>query len=145
MAGETTLLDVSFDNVAAVNVQPYQVVVVDASNSTNITTAAKLPAATAGLVPLGVAYDKAKLDSTGTPVASSGINVRLNGIARVAADGAVTAGAFVGTSGTTAGQVTPVTKATAGAQPKAVLGMALTSATNAGDRILVLLTPGGMF
>ncbi len=145
MAGETTLMDVTFDNVAAVNVQPYQVVVVDAANSSNIITAAKLPAATAGLVPLGVAYDKAKLDPTGTPVAGSGINVRLNGIARVAASAAVTAGAFVGTSGATAGQVASVTKAGAGAQPASVLGMALTSAANAGDRILVLLTPGGMF
>lgn len=145
MAGEFTVLDVAFDNVAQANFQPYQVAVLDASNSGTIISAAAIPAATANLQPLGVVYDKAKLDMSGNPVKGSAVNVRVLGVARVVADGAVTPGQFVGTSGTTAGQVHPTTKAAAGAQPQPVLGMAWTQAAAAGDRVVVLLTPGGMY
>lgn len=142
MAGEATLLDIPFDNVHNDNVQPYQVVVVDASNSTTIVTAAKLAAGATQVQPLGVVYDKAKLDQNGNVATGSGMNVRLLGIARVVADGAVTPGAMVGHSTTTIGRVHSFAQTGAGSQPAPILGMALNQAANAGDRILCLLTPG---
>lgn len=141
MAGEATLLDIPFDNVHADNVQPYQVVQVDASNSTTIVTAARLPASATQVQPLGVVYDKAKLDQNGNVVTGSAFNVRLLGIARVVADGAVTPGGMVGHSTTTVGQVHQFSQTAGGSQPKPILGMALNQAQNSGDRILVLLTP----
>jgi hypothetical protein len=147
MPGETSLVggDVTWDNVANANVQPFQVMSVDASNSSTQITAALIAPASGTPVPIGVAYDQAKLDMSGNPVTGSGVSIRYLGIARVVADGAVTAGAFVKPSTTTAGRVTPATKAIAGAQPLPVVGIALKAAQNAGDQILVLLTPGGMF
>jgi len=140
MAGESTILDTAFDNVAGVNFQPYQVAVVDATNSGTIVTAATTPGG-ALAQPLGVVYDKAKLDASNNPVANSGANIRLLGIARVVANGAITPGAFVSVSGTN-GRVQAQTQAGAGVQPKPVLGIALNQAGAAGDRIVVLLTPG---
>lgn len=145
MAGETTVLDTAFDNVGQVNFQPYQVCVLDTTNSGTITTGAAAAPITGNPLPLGVVYDKAKLDMSGNPVKNSAVNVRVMGVAKVIADGAVNVGAFIRCSTTTAGQVTPATKAIAGAQPQPVVGIAWKQAQAAGDAILVLLTPGGMF
>lgn len=142
MAGEATILDLPFDNVALSNVQPYQIVQVDAANSGNQTTAARLPASATQVQPLGVVYDKAKLDPLGNVVAGSGMNVRVLGVARVVADGAVTPGGMVGHSTTTVGQAHQFSQTAGGSQPKPILGMALSQAAATGDRILVLLTPG---
>jgi hypothetical protein len=142
MAGETTVLDVAFDNVGAVNFQPYQVCVLDTSNSGVITVGAAAAPTTGHPTPLGVVYDKAKLDMSGNPVANSGVMVRVQGVAKVICDGAVSVGARITCSATTAGQVTPVTQAIAGAQPVSVLGIAWKQATATNDATLVLLTPG---
>ena len=50
--------------------------------------------------------------------------------------------AMLQTSGTTAGRAHPVSQTGAGSQPKPILGLALSQAANAGDRVLCLLTPG---
>lgn len=147
MAGETSIngADVPFDNVGQANGQPYQVMTVDGTNSGVQTTAAMIAPTSGNPIPLGVLYDKAKLDMTLTPVKGSGFNIRLYGIAKVIADGAINAGVPVKCSTTTAGMVTAATKAIAGAQPLPVLGLSLKVAQASGDAILVLLTPLGMY
>lgn len=132
MAGESTILDVPFDNVAGVNFQPYQVAVVDASNSGVLTTAATTPGA-ALAQPLGVVYDKAKLDGSGNPVANSGANIRLLGIARVIANAAITPGALVAISGTN-GRVQPATKSNAPFTLSAALTPAIVAANTSAEQ-----------
>jgi hypothetical protein len=138
LAGEASVLEVSFDNVQQSNYQPNTVAIVDTSGSTPMTSSATSAAAAADQVPLGVIMDKAKTDASGTPVKSSAMNVRVHGIARVVANAAIAPGAYVGTA-TTAGRVVGVAAAS-GAHP--ILGIALNQAQAAGDQILVLLTPG---
>jgi hypothetical protein len=148
MAGEATVLEMAFDNVGNANFTPNSTVAVDATNSGNITTAAKLPTAATNQQLLGVAMDRSKLDPSGNPVAGSGVNVRLLGSAKVIsgseASGVIAAGAFVGSSAVQ-GSVRALTKASAGAQPQPALGIALSSAAAQGDKVFVLLTPGAMF
>lgn len=100
MAGEAPILVESFDNVGLANPNPYSVLDVDATNSNVQTTAAQLPAAALS-ESLGVIYDKAKVDTNGNVVKSSGFAVRMHGIARVIASGAVTPGQYVSVADTT--------------------------------------------
>jgi hypothetical protein len=70
-------------------------------------------------------------------------NVRVTGITRVIAGAAVTKGARV--TNDTSARAVAATQTAAGAQPKAVLGIAQTAATAAGQHIDVLLTPGATY
>lgn len=145
MAGEVPILDVTFDNVTQVNFQPYAVCVLDGTNSGPMTTGAAAAPTSGNPTPLGVVMDKAKLDMTGTPVKSSGVTVRVMGVAKVVADAAVAVGDRVVCATGNAGRVISAVKATAGNVPMPCLGIAWTQATAQLDRILVLLTPGGMY
>lgn len=142
MAGEESVLEVAFDNAALSNFTPNTVAQLDTAHSNAFTTAAQTPAATASLPVVGVIYDRARTDNTGA-VVSQAMNVRVMGIARVIASAAIAVGQYVGTSGTAAGQVVGVTPGTV-ATKVPVLGLALNQAVNAGDQVLVLLTPGVM-
>jgi|SRR5690606_31602169 len=91
--------------------------------------------------PLGVFQedvDAARV-TTGKVVA----NVRMLGITRAIAGAAITKGARL--TNDTSARVVSVTRAAAGDQPVAVLGIALTAASTAGDHIDVLLTPGASY
>ncbi len=143
MAGEVSVLDMAFDNVAQVAFLPNQVAVLDTVNSGPRTTAATLPSG-AGVAPLGVVYDKAKTTQAGAVVPGSGVNVRLEGVGRVFAASAINPGDRVGIANA-AGQVQTQAQAAAGAQPKPILGIAFRAAQAAGDAIDVLLTPGVMY
>lgn len=103
------------------------------------------PAAT-GAFALGVCQSVGGppvVGGSNAPVNTSGqsITVRVLGITKVLAVGAITAGSYVGISGTS-GQVTAVTFPGTGATNTYVVGYALTGATAAGDLVTVLLTPG---
>lgn len=149
MAGESTLMEVSFDNVALnTAAAPNLVAVVDATNS-NVNTSAATVAPTSGTpVPLGVFKDKAKTDSAGNVVKNSGFNVRVHGIVRAIssgtdASGVIAAGSYVAPSVSTQGRVKA--QAASGTATKVpILGIALTGAAAGGDQLLVLLTPGVM-
>jgi hypothetical protein len=71
------------------------------------------------------------------------VTIAIMGIARVKAGAAVTKGAKL-TNDTSARAVT-VTRAAAGAQPQNIIGIALTSCSNANEHVDVLLTPGGSY
>lgn len=94
MAGEAPILVQTFDNVGAANPNPYSVLDVDASNSNVYTTAAQLPSGALSDW-VGVLYDRAKLDTNGSVVTKSGFSLRMHGIARCIASGAVTPGQYV--------------------------------------------------
>lgn len=104
------------------------------------------PAAT-GAFALGVCQSVGGppvVGGSNAPVNTSGqsITVRVLGISKVLAVGAITAGSYVGVSGA-AGNVTAVTLSPATTATNTfVLGYALTGATAAGDLVTVLLTPG---
>ena len=126
MPGEFEIGDQTYANVANVNFQPYTCVDIDTSNSSGTTTA--VMQATASSEVLGVCYDQSHLNPDGTVTAGSAIAVRTFGIARIKARAAVTAGNYVAV-GASDGTVQPLTQAIAGAQPKAIAGRALTSAS----------------
>lgn len=83
------------------------------------------------------------LDATRLAAGKAAINCRVLGIARVIAGGAITQ--FDRVKNDTTARAATVTRAIAGAQPVAILGIALTAATAAGQEIDVLLIPGGSF
>lgn len=154
MAGEQYILEVEFANVAGVNFQNNQIAVLDVTNSTSTESAAKTVDAVNGGTILGVIKDVAHVDAISGAVTSTGMNVRTHGISRVIANGAISAGAYVGTGAHAntgaqgqalpiSGQAGPQTLATA-FPLHSVLGVALTPAAAAGDQPLVLLTPGGL-
>lgn len=90
---------------------------------------------------LGVAQeaiDQVKV-STGKAVA----DVRLLGIAKVIANGAISVGQPV-TNDVNARAVAAV-QTTAGQQPKQILGFAMSAAVSPGDWINVMLTPGSVY
>lgn len=108
MPGEMTLLDAAFDNLVQpgpgipTDFGPFQVVDIDPQTNTlvqggvgllNFGTGVVL--ASAGSECIGVVADDSKLGPDGIPVQGSGVNVRLEGIARVIAAGAVTPGHYV--------------------------------------------------
>lgn len=132
MAGEVPILDVALDNVVAANFQPYQVAVLDPANSGPIVSAAALPSA-ALQQPIGVVYDKAKLDMTGAPVKGSGVNLRLMGIARVIAAGAVSPNQFVAIANAQ-GQVQPASKTNAPFAMSAALTPAAVAANTSAEQ-----------
>lgn len=146
MAGEVegAVADVTYDNVVLANFLPFTVVDVDPTNSTATVTAAMYNAGAFPSECLGVVYDQSKLDPLGNPVKNSGVNVRHWGIARIAAIGAIAAGAYVSV-GNAAGQIQAQAQAGAGVVPKPIVGRALTPAAGAGDRILVLLMIGSRY
>lgn len=137
MAGEAPVLEMAFDNVGLANFQPNTIAALDTStNTTNSVVAAKI-ASTTGDIPLGVVYDAAKTDINGN-IVSTGMNVRMMGIARVSVGTAVSPGLRVGPS-TTAGVGAAIPATTTGST---VVGMCLNSCA-AGDEALVFLTVGG--
>jgi hypothetical protein len=87
---------------------------------------------------IGVCYEA--LESTRLATGKAVIAVRVLGIARVLAGAAVARDSKVAVDATC--RAVAVTRAAAGAQPAAVFGIAMTAATQAGDMIDVLLTPG---
>lgn len=125
MAGESSVLEMAFQNVAQDAFAPNTFAELDADNSGPVITAAKTAA---GGQVIGVIYDRARLDMNGD-VVSAGMNVRMLGIARLVASGAIAVGDGVG----------------AGDGGKAVsggsAGIAITQAQEDGDEVLVLLTP----
>lgn len=141
MAGEAPILVQTLDNVQLQNPNPYSAMDIDPTNSGVVTTATQLPAAALSEV-IGVTYDRAKLDPTGTPVKNSGLALRMQGIARCVAAGAVTPGQYVSVADTT-GRVQAQAKAGSGVQLVPIVGRALTQAQAANDQILVLLMIGG--
>jgi len=112
-----------------------EVVVISATQQVARATTANV------LTPLGICMED--LDTTRLATGKAIIGVALAGIVRVIAGGSVSVGDRV-TNNTSARAVTR-TRASAGAQPAATFGIALTSATNDGDHIDVLLTPGATF
>lgn len=142
MANELEIADISLDNAANTNFAPYTVVDLDATNSNAVSSAA-VQATTATEV-LGVCYDQSHLNPEGSVTANSAIAVRTWGIARVVTSAAVNAGAFVSVSNTS-GQVATAAQTAGGSQPKPIVGRALTSTSNAGDRALVLLMIGARY
>ena len=94
MAGESPLLVQTFDNVGLANPNPYSVLDVDPTNSNVQTTAAQLPSAALSEW-IGVLYDRAKTDTNGNVVKNSGFALRMHGIARCIAFGAITPGQYV--------------------------------------------------
>jgi hypothetical protein len=72
-------------------------------------------------------------------------SVALAGVGFGIADGAVAIGAMVCHSVVTAGQLHAVAKTAAGSAPLPIMGMAMTTATTAGDIFSVLLMPGATF
>jgi hypothetical protein len=97
--------------------------------------------ASAVVPPLGVFQED--VDTTRLATGKVFANVQIHGLVRVLVGAAVAKGDRV-TNDTTARAVT-VTRAAAGAQPAAVLGIAQNAATAAGQFIDVLLTPGASF
>jgi len=140
MAGEAPILVQTFDNVGLANPNPYSVMDIDATNSSVTTTAATTPTGAGGEC-IGVLYDRAKLDTNGNVVANSGFSLRIQGIARCIASGAVTPGDFVAVADNT-GKVHTQAKATAGNVLVPIVGRALTHAAANNDQILVLLMIG---
>jgi len=126
MAGESSVLEMAFQNAAQEAFAPNTFAELDADNSGPLVTAAKT--ATGDGVVIGVIYDRAKLDNNGEAV-SQGMNIRMHGIARVIASEAIAVGDGVG----------------AGADGKATsggtAGIAISAAEAEGDLVLVLLTP----
>jgi hypothetical protein len=98
-------------------------------------------ATSAGSLVLGVCQENVDAVKVTTGKASAG--VRILGITRCIAGGAVARGARV-TNDTNARAVA-VTRAAAGAQPANVFGVALSPASQAGDTFDVLLTPANTF
>lgn len=146
MAGELTIADWSADNVAKVAFVANTCVDIDASNSSNVTTAvaqAIAPVAATNEV-IGVCYDEAKKDPSGNVVASSGIAVRTWGIAKITCSAAITAGQYVKVSNSS-GQVGPATQTAAGSQPSPIVGRSLNTTSASGDLALVLLMIGARF
>lgn len=90
---------------------------------------------------LGVAQEA--IDATKVATGKAVADVRLQGIAKVVAGGAIAVGQFV-TNDVNARGVA-ATQALAGAQPKPVIGQALSAAAANGDWINVQLTPGEYF
>jgi hypothetical protein len=142
VAGEFEIGDQTYDNVANVNFKPFTCVDIDVSNSGAIVTAV-LQATTATEV-LGVCYDQSHLNPDGTVTSGSAVAVRTFGIAKCLAHAAITVGAYVSV-GFTDGSVAAKTQAAAGAQPGAIVGRALNSASGIGDTILVLLMIGARY
>lgn len=143
MAGEEYVLEIEADYYGTAQFLPNMIVQIDTntSHTTPQNLAAQIPAATAGLSVLGVCKDEAHLDAVTGLVTSTGMNIRIMGISRVIADAAFAAGAYVQTSGTTAGHAVGLAPGTTGTKVPA-LGIALTPAQASGDQPLVLLTPG---
>ena len=128
MPAEMTLLDAAFDNLVQSGpgtptaFTPFQVVDIDPQTNTltqggvaakNYMTGVIL--ASAGSECIGVVYDQSKLDTSGNPVKNSAVNIRLEGIARVVANGAVTPGHYVTTAAS--GQVADVGSASRATSP----------------------------
>lgn len=143
MAGEIegALADQTYRNIALTNFLPNTCVDVDAANSDANSTACLYVAAGFPCETLGVVYDQAKLDPSGTPIKNSGVAVRHWGIARVVVTGAVTPGAYVSVANAL-GQCASQALSTAGQLLKPVVGRALTSASALNDTPLVLLMIG---
>jgi hypothetical protein len=143
---EGAVSDVTFDNAALVNFQPYTVVDIDATNSSSIVSAALQ--ATASTEVLGVCYDQAKLNPAGAVQPNSAIAVRIWGIAQVAVNtgASITAGGYVAVA-TSGGLVGPASHTAGGSAPAPIVGRALTTIASAaaGDRILVLLMVGARY
>lgn len=139
MAGELTFDDWSGDNVANTNfANPYRCLDIDVGNSGQTVTAVQLCAS--GGNPIGVLYDKSKLNPDGTVAKNSGVVIRSWGIAKVEAGGAISPGDLVKCGNASSQITTQATNAAFANTP--ILGRALQSAAIAGDQILVLLTIG---
>lgn len=141
MAGEFNVLDITGYNVGNANFTTVGTVVVgDVANSSVNVDAVKFPAA-ANDIPVGVLLDKSKLDPTGAVVPNSGIAMRIIGVVNCVAAGAISAYDRVAIANTS-GQVQTSARTAAGAQPVAIVGIALSPTTAAGQAVSVLLTLG---
>jgi hypothetical protein len=98
-------------------------------------------ASVANSLVLGVCQEN--LDATKVTTGKAAANVRILGITRVIAGGAVARGARVANDVNARGVAQA--RAVAGAQPANVFGVALSPASQAGDTFDVLLTPGATF
>lgn len=85
--------------------------------------------------------DQLTVNSTTPPTVQAGdsMRVRVSGISKAIAGGAITVGQYVAVNGS--GQLVAATMA-AGATNSFIVGQALTAATGAGDVFSVLLLPG---
>lgn len=117
-------------------------VYVSAANTVNKSVTAADGGKFAGIVvggggSFGGDYGIFESASTGLALVASGkvAEVQIAGVAWVVAGGAIAVGATVGLDTTTAGRV--LTNATAGQ----IIGIALTAATNPGDKIKILIRP----
>jgi hypothetical protein len=141
--GELTWKDVTFLNVAAVNLQPGNVVILDVANSGG-GPAVTLPGA-ALAEPLGVCVEKTKLSALDqSVVAGQGMDVRIWGIAYTVSAGAIAIGDHLSVANTQ-GQVQTQARAGAGTQPVPIVGRALTAASGAGQGVMTLLMIGATY
>jgi hypothetical protein len=90
---------------------------------------------------IGICYEDCELTRVQTGKAV--LDTRVLGIARVLAGAAVARDSRVAVDATC--RAVAATRAAAGAQPAPVFGIAMTAATQAGDFIDVLLTPGATY
>ena len=144
MAFETPGLDLDLQVSAnATTISQYAAVAVDPAGNTGDVIYASGTNAFA----LGIVQDPGGPPAIGTPAPANtpgqSVRVRMFGISKAIAAGAITVGAAVAVSGTT-GQLGSVTFPGTGATDTFVVGFALSAATAAGDLFSVLLVPGLM-
>ena len=137
---DVRIQDVSYENAALVNVPAGTVLVQDLVNTTTVRNCATSPAA-ALAVPLGIAMEPSQLDSAGAVRANAGWTVRIWGRTTAVAAGAIAIGDHVSIANV-AGQVQTQVRALAGAQPAAIVGIAQTATTAAGQGVEIDLTRG---
>jgi hypothetical protein len=143
VAGELTIKDWTARNALNTNLQPYRCVDLDVTNSNASDTCVGPPSGALSEV-IGIVYDKSRLDPTGAVIKNSGVTIKSFGFCRVEASAAIAAGAYVSCANTT-GQIQAQAQAAAGAQPKAIVGRALTSAGVILERPLVFLMIGSRY
>lgn len=144
MLGEVSLLEVTVDNPNLLNVTPGTVVVLDPATSSASALSVKMPAG-ANDLPFGVLLDRAsKYTDVNTGVItvdkSSGLPARLLGWVFCVAGGTIAVNDRVAIKDAT-GQVLTIAQTAGGAQPKPIVGIALSAATS-GQGVFVMLTPG---
>jgi len=133
--GPNFVLDKGFRATGSVAYAFGEVVVL----TTDGTTVAR--ATTANSRSIGICYEDAEVAKVTT--GKLNIDVRILGIARVLAGGAIAVNDRVANDATC--RVVTKAQAAAGAQPTPVVGTAMTAATQAGDFVDVLLTPGDTY
>lgn len=147
MSTQAIDLDYQFQNYQAADIAAYSGVIVDAANAISVSNAGgggpdgiavKLPAAATGAVLVGVTQETLRgttFAATTAPSSYPSGRVRCAGpITKMIASAAITAGTIVMSDAT--GNGTIITQSAA----KAQIGVALTTAVNSGDEVVVMLS-----